>query len=233
MGMSSEQEALKLLVLECAMRRKNGKCTNDFNDALCKACNCKLHLQNYCTMTDQQCNLMMLQAENSASIEKHSLLLNVVSIIIFIAVITFIAITPMLWDMANMKNKIVSKTVQYNVPPVSTQSPDKMINDTLKIVTRVAHDTNGDGLVNCIDAAVLFYQYYPVRSEVKIILNYNRETGMNHLFNSVSVDGRWFTVEPQAYYNGERKYWMIDYWDSYYDARFDRDDTERYKKYVR
>jgi hypothetical protein len=33
-------------------------------------------------------------------------------------------------------------------------------------------------LVNCIDAAVLFYQYFPDKDKVCIELNYNPDTGL-------------------------------------------------------
>ena len=44
------------------------------------------------------------------------------------------------------------------------------IDKTLKIVAEKwkTTDVNGDGLHNCIDAAVLFYQYYPDKSKVTI-----------------------------------------------------------------
>jgi len=109
------------------------------------------------------------------------------------------------------------------------------IDKTLQIVAerlRQKADVNGDGLTNCIDAAVLFYQYYPEKSKVCIEVNYNQKTDMNHLFNCVFTNGVWKAVEPQAYYSNNSSYWMWAVWGSKYDNRYNSDVTNNWKRYV-
>jgi len=106
---------------------------------------------------------------------------------------------------------------------------------TLKIVTQKCKvtDVNGDGLYNCIDAAVLFYQYYPDKSKVCIEINYNPKTGMNHLFNCVFTEGVWRGIEPQAYASNYTDYYMSPIWGSKYDNTYNRDVTKDYKCYAK
>ena len=94
-------------------------------------------------------------------------------------------------------------------------------------------DVNRDGLFNCIDAAVLFYKYFPDRNSVAIIINVNPRTGMNHLFNAVLIDGVWRAIEPQAFANNRSSYWMRDVWGNQYDSNFNRDETARWRVYAR
>jgi len=112
----------------------------------------------------------------------------------------------------------------------------KDIEDTLRRVAtamRANTDVNGDGLVNCIDAAVLFYQWYPRRSEVTIIHNLNG-TKMNHLFNGVKIgDDEWRGIEPQAYFSNRASFYMTDIWGSSYEHTRNTDVTADYSKFVR
>jgi hypothetical protein len=96
-------------------------------------------------------------------------------------------------------------------------------------------DVNHDMLVNCIDAALLFYQYYPDKSKVCIELNYNTTTKFNHLFNCVLVDGIWRAIEPQtyAYVTGRKSYWMKDIWGDKYDKQYNKDVTASYVRFVK
>jgi len=110
------------------------------------------------------------------------------------------------------------------------------IDRTIRYVTgqlRLNVDANGDGLSNCIDAAVLFYQHYPDKNRVSIIHNKNNITGMNHLFNSVYTDGVWRTIEPQAYYTNYNSYWMKDVWGRKYDSTYDKDATYTYSRFAK
>lgn len=94
------------------------------------------------------------------------------------------------------------------------------------------NDVNNDGKNNCIDAAILFYQYFPNKNEVRIMLNYNPPE-MNHLFNAVLINGVWREIEPQAYSTGHNSYWMRDVWGSSYNRRFNKNATRDYLRYVR
>ena len=110
------------------------------------------------------------------------------------------------------------------------------INATLETVARHFRngvDVNGDGLTNCIDAAVLFYRHYPDKDKVSIILNNNPATGMNHLFNAVLIDGVWRAIEPQAFYGGHSNFFMRDIWGAKYDHNLNRNVTADYLRFVK
>lgn len=113
---------------------------------------------------------------------------------------------------------------------------EQQIRDTLAIVARhkkARVDVNGDGLVNCIDAAVLFYQYFPDRNRVRIMRNINNAQNFNHLFNAVNFNGQWRTIEPQAFYANKQVFWMRDIWGRQYNPNFNRNETERWRVYAR
>jgi len=110
------------------------------------------------------------------------------------------------------------------------------INQTLRKVStafKYKTDVNGDGLTNCIDAAVSFYQFYPDKNKVRILCNRNPNTGMNHLFNSVLTEGVWVEVEPQAYFSGHPDYFMETSWGNQYDSQYNLDVTEKWKVYAK
>ena len=88
----------------------------------------------------------------------------------------------------------------FNSPPTQTiviPAQDQAIIDrAVRVVRETVFDINGDGLVNCIDYAIMFCMLYE-RSH--IILNNNPQTGMNHLFNGVHVSGAGYVyIDPQT-----------------------------------
>jgi hypothetical protein len=98
---------------------------------------------------------------------------------------------------------------------------DKSISTVCETVRVKIRDMDGDGQVNCVDYATLFYiEYGP---GCRIIRNINPQTGMNHLFNQVTYnDGRSFMIEPQ---NGHLIR-MERVWGSKYDPKYNCDETE-------
>jgi hypothetical protein len=122
-----------------------------------------------------------------------------------------------------------SPAIEYN-----KLSEYENIDKTLKTVAEKWKriDINGDGLNNCIDAAVLFYQYYPDKSKVCIEINYNSKTGMHHLFNCVFTNGVWKAIEPQAYASNNSNYLMWAIWGNQYDNSYNCDVTSDYIRYV-
>jgi hypothetical protein len=108
-------------------------------------------------------------------------------------------------------NKTASLVTTTPVP--NSSSVDKQIKDTLHAVAKEwkrQKDYSGDGLVNCQDAAILFYKYYPDKENCGIESN----SQMVHAFNVVKINGVWRAIEPQAYTDGDRpaSYFMRDYW---------------------
>jgi len=113
---------------------------------------------------------------------------------------------------------------------------EKVINETLRQVAVLmtdGMDVNGDGYSNCIDAAVLFYKYYPYKKDVKIISNQNAVTNMNHMFNYVLINKSWRSVEPQAKIKNHKSYFMKDIWGDKYDMSKNMDVTFHYKKFAK
>jgi hypothetical protein len=90
-------------------------------------------------------------------------------------------------------------------------------------------DVNRDGKNNCIDAAVTFYKYYGDKSRVQIVHNNNPNTGMNHLFNRIWVDGRWVYVEPQTVYGKGMK----AEWGSQYDPAYNMEETGYWSQWAK
>ena len=118
----------------------------------------------------------------------------------------------------------------------STTSMEE-INTTLSFVAEQMDarvDVNNDGLVNCIDAAVLFYQFFPDKSRVRIIANDNDRTRFYHLFNSVLIDGEWIPIEPQSKRTGHQVPWMTAVWGTdKYDPRLNKAATLEYRRYIK
>ena len=121
--------------------------------------------------------------------------------------------------------------------PSETESSSEQenIEKTLRLVAEnwKTTDINEDGKYNCIDAAVLFYQYYPDKKKVRIIVNRNSRTEMNHLFNSVYTDGKWKAIEPQAYASNHTNYFMESVWGDQYNKSFNSNVTSEYAKYAK
>jgi hypothetical protein len=138
---------------------------------------------------------------------------------------------------SNKKTTNVVKSTARVAPAIDYDklSEYENIDSTLRIVAEKwkKTDVNSDGLINCIDAAVLFYQYYPDKSKVCIEINVNPKTGMNHLFNCVFTDGVWKAIEPQAYANNHSNYLMWAVWETRYDNAYNRVATNEYIRYVR
>jgi hypothetical protein len=155
-----------------------------------------------------------------------------------IATIVFVSLAWFSWKDKKLVNRLTSPTttvVKQNGNINPNVSEHANIEQTLRIVAQKWEktDVNRDGEYNCIDAAVLFYKYYPDKSKVCIEVNRNPNTDMNHLFNCVFTDGVWKAIEPQAYYANKTNYFMWAVWGSKYDNKYNRDVTETYKKYAR
>jgi len=135
----------------------------------------------------------------------------------------------------NVTNTAQASARTSSAAAVRNTSEHENIDRTLRLVAEnwKKTDVNRDGKNNCIDAAVLFYQYYPDKSKVCIEINVNPKTGLNHLFNCVFTEGVWKAIEPQTYAINHPNYMMWAVWGSQYDNRYNRDVTSDYIRYVR
>ena len=100
--------------------------------------------------------------------------------------------------------------------PATVQNQVKTAAEKTK---RILFDINGDHLINCIDYATIFCIAYPGSI---IIENRNPSTGMNHLFNAISVDGIWLYIEPQS---GKT---MVEAWGNKYNSYYNVNKTAYY-----
>lgn len=127
-------------------------------------------------------------------------------------------------------------TTLRNDPQAPSNSQHIDISNTLGIVATYMikqADVNNDGLSNCIDAAILFYQYFPDKSKVCILVNKNEAQHFHHMFNAVLIDGVWRAIEPQAYWKNHVDYFMRAVWGNQYDHTLNRDVTAEFSKFVR
>jgi len=240
----SRTGALWDVALECAYRREFGRCDSEFGADACVSC--KYNIANYGVFLDSDVKLFMFKAEGEACLAYLKKRDERVGWFVFVLLI----IAGIIWwnhseDVPNKRTygnnyreRSVSQPVQARKEPAPVK-PTTLESATASTLDRVAArlrqnaDVNRDGLTNCIDAAVLFYQYYPDKNKVCIELNVNKRTDMNHLFNCVLIDGNWVAIEPQAYWHNKQPVRMKNFWGDRYDRQYNRDVTNDYLKYVR
>ena len=226
--------ALQECAMECALRRLNKKCRIKFGSPSCDSC--RYYISNYIDADRRHRDLYMLQAENKAAMLKVSSRRRKPVLLLLTAVCLFFAFTTWLGEQQRINRRVQAPQAVVRPQETTYQRTIRQINETLDIVAnymRRGVDVNRDGLVNCIDAAVIFFQYFPVRENVTISVNRHPTNGFHHLFNVVLVDGVWRAVEPQARFGGKRSFWMRDVWPTLYDPQFNRVVTNDYLRYVR
>jgi hypothetical protein len=103
--------------------------------------------------------------------------------------------------------------------PVTDPYNDKRVWDTIAKVHDNLSDINGDGQITCIDYSNLFYFYSPFKYN-DVVVNYNKNTGFNHQFNAVTIDGRIVYIEPQA--RSPRSYDLRKFWGSKYNPNYNQ-----------
>ena len=222
---------------ECALKRQNGKCPHNFGDTVCN--HCKLNVNRYIDADPSQVDLFMLQADSRAHALKLSSGIHRPFFAIAIAICLFFS-----WAIyKDQGSAMFGRQPQAVVVSAVLPTVEQRIQSTLRIVNtemRRGVDVNMDRLVNCIDAALLFYMHFQdnerrddnTKANVRIMLNRNEATGMHHLFNVVRVNGVWRAVEPQAIFGGHSSWWMRDIWGTQYDHTLNRDVTGRYLRFI-
>lgn len=100
---------------------------------------------------------------------------------------------------------------------------DTAITRTVQKTQATLRDVNHDGVVNCVDAAIMFKwiwdgDYPMLKDTCTIIRNYNPGV-MNHLFIAIhDITKPLVYVEPRAYYPS--RYTMQYNWEDKFDSRF-------------
>ena len=240
MGNPSFTSSLYNCATECALLRMNHKCKNSFRSYICN--DCKYYISNYIDADPRHVKLFMIEAEMRAGAIKttcetpHFILIICISLCLLFAWISY--------SQEKERNELFINNYRAPAHVVtaaqaisnSNISEHANIDKTLRIVADKLNqktDVNRDGKINCIDAAVTFYKYYPDKNKVCIEINVNPKTGMNHLFNCVYTDGVWKAIEPQTYFSNNKNYLMRAAWGSQYDNKYNKDETEKWKVYVK
>jgi len=236
-NLPSEQQALYKLAISCALCRIDNKCSCAFNSKACSK-DCKYNILRYIDADPRKAELFMSSAEDQAwslrrANQKAEKYLHAVNFVFVLAllVVAFVLFACIMGVRDAYKGKQIKPKPAQTV--FNTDTVENKVDRALSKVAANYKDVNGDGLVNCIDAAVLFYQYYPNKNEVTIELNYNTYTGLNHLFNVVNFNGTWRAIEPQGKINNHKSYFMRDIWGSVYDSAYNKVVTKDYIKYVK
>ena len=111
---------------------------------------------------------------------------------------------------------------QPNKDPVVSEEMDNRIITVMKYIQDYTYDLDKDGLVNCVDYAIMFKltwdQFYPdLESYCKIVRN-KSPSGMHHLFIHIWENTTDIEIEPWA--KNPYKYLMTDNWDSQYNPKY-------------
>jgi len=223
--------ALYNCATECALRRFGRKCKSVFGSRACD--NCQYNVNRYINADPRHVELFMMEAENRAAELRYRSHPSFLAILI---VGLFIGLLVWAWVKQNNKYKMIIQAAASRSNPTLSNVPDDPIRETMYKVARYLRDgkdVNNDGKVNCIDAAVLFYKYFPDKSKVTIEVNYNPSRDFNHAFNCVLINGVWRAVEPQTVWKNRDSYWMRDFWGSQYDPSFNEDQTVKWKVYAK
>jgi len=229
--------ALNQVAMECALRRINRRCRCEFGCSTCN--NCDVNINNYIDADPRHIKLFMFQAEQRAWRIKNSGHNVNFAFLVVLGVIAVIVLVNWYQDKKYLKRYTENQHYEFDwgvepttsVPKVD-RSPIVLTLQKVSADLQSSVDVDGDGDTNCVDAAVLFYKYYPNKSDVCIIVNKHPTNGFHHLFNGVKIDGVWKAIEPQAIYGNRTSFYMSDIWLSKYDKQYNVDVTSKYKEYL-
>jgi len=223
--------------VKCALRRSKNNCSSSFNSAYCV--NCSFFVRNYlpAEVDDQAIELLMLKAEEEAWV---TIMVNQKYAGFAVAFLVSMFLAWTLWDydpfwIRNRPSTTAPPPVARGVVTDTGTEQHANIDETLSKVAEElwkGRDVNWDRQLNCIDATIIFYHFFPDKSKVHIMSNVNPDNNFNHLFISVFTDGVWKTIEPQAYFSKNESYWMEDVWDSRYVKRYDREETKLWRWFL-
>jgi hypothetical protein len=201
---------LENIATMCAYRQLYKKCNEVCTD-------CHLNLRRYMNMTDAENDMLLMYGGRKAVALRRSIVGKQVLKVLAAALLTVVlykCYIPQLRPTKQAIQVVYDNTVETTLKQSSSLFLKQLV------------DVNQDGLYDCIDAAVLFYDLYPNKGDVQITRNINTREGFNHLFNSVRLDGKWVAVEPQRA-DGDMRCWGRSY-----DPKYNKDETEKWTVYL-
>ncbi|GBU27287.1 hypothetical protein R84B8_00816 [Treponema sp. R8-4-B8] len=238
MGMPTRQEAIWKRACTCADMRLGRSCKNRFGSYECNGC--EQYILNYMDAEPSQAKLLMLDADEQMASLRGSINRANVLIVISIAIIVgFVGLFAYATVAGNKQaRERLAKEALATAPKAEARhsTDETNISNTLSKVAiglTDKKDINRDGKVNCIDAALMFYKYYPDKSKVRIYWNKNTAKDFNHMFNLVLINGTWVGVEPQTKFFGESNYRMRPVWGAKYDYTLNIDVTNDWARFAK
>jgi len=222
----NQTQALFNLATECCLRQENKKChcPKQWASPQCYECDC--FIGNYIDADMQQMKLFMREAHSRAFFIKEAgrttLGARLGDIAIVLLIVFFIACMAAPLFLAGCTPEVKDR-----------RTTDEKIRETLEKVAYdwdvAKHDIYPDGVMNCMDAAISFYKYYPDKKDVKIMYTIVNPPA-RHLFNKVKS----IAVEPQAFTKPAWSvYTMKEIWGAKYTPSCNRDETNVWKGYAR
>ena len=228
-GFPGSDEAFWNIAYACSAQRNKHHC--QFDSAQCNQCN--YYLRFYAQgVAEPAVKLLLLHAESQANDDKIRNRLHHFKYTLLM--LLFIGLAIYGW---NYQQRFINRTAHSQVYGVRPNDHADIVAtlERVKAFLDRNTDVNGDGKINCIDASVLFYSFYPHRSKVQMWGNTNPDPSkdFNHLFIGVQSGGMWIGIEPQTYWLGRTEYGMPEVWGDRYNARYNENCTNIYRKYVR
>jgi hypothetical protein len=217
---NSAHDNLYHIALQCEENKKNG-CANQ-----CGACPFNVVLY---TESMREAALIkttaMVDAHKKFEYQQNQSNAGIGGLIIIVMIISWFVFTCSPKKTVNAP-KNTAKTELVKAKP-------KNLSTLIKQVRQDLRDVNDDGLLNCIDYAVIFYEKYNAAfgEGAHIIVNQNNPySDMNHLFNAVETrDGSLIYVEPQSESTNTSP---DNFWGIKYNPEYNRDMTYFYKQYA-
>ena len=211
-----------------------------------KGCNnicaqCPLYLPNYTSFyNEDQCGIALIQTSaaidfnHTQAWQQEERRKNIIWGIVFLGLLAWgvfsfrSCVTPSqkplpiaLQELSELS--IPSQTLKPYTPRVHN------VYEYLERTKRTIRDVNNDGVINCIDYAVVFYMM--TNPSTRLIQNDNPHTGMNHLFIGMPIGpgGSMVYIEPQVS-RSHTSFRMENVWGSKYNPAYNVDVTDAYTR---
>lgn len=210
--------------MQCAKLNANG-CARD-------CCNCMYNIHNYVNDVREA---SFLKANAYSNYHRQNVVVKYCKDRVKAAslagpVVVIILVLVCIWGRSSIKNyitpskaEVIQETEYFLVNTSWTASDISKIQSVLRRMPSAVYDVNRDGMINCIDYAIIFRRLHG--HDAYIVHNINPHTGMNHLFIQVRIGLDVYDVEP----SGTPDRWsMSSVWGMRYNPYFNQDVTSQW-----